>query len=114
MRQVRRSAAASGRPQHSKPRPQISRLELTDGNLQRPRQRPARVNPQGEGPGGQGGATRDLRRQAWEWALANRAGDGSLPSGREIALQYGRHERWGRLVKRSGAAGEFAPGREPG
>jgi hypothetical protein len=26
--------------------------------------------------------------------------DGSLSSGGEIARQYGRHERWGRLVKR--------------
>jgi hypothetical protein len=40
-------------------------------------------------------------------ALAHRAGDGSLPSGRQIGRQYGRHERWGRLVKRAGAAGEF-------
>jgi hypothetical protein len=46
------------------------------------------------GPGGQAGAQRDLRQQAWQCALANRAGDGSLPSGREIARQYGRHERW--------------------
>jgi hypothetical protein len=38
---------------------------------------------------------------------------GSLPSGREIARQCGRHERWGRLVKRSGTAGELALGREP-
>jgi hypothetical protein len=42
------------------------------------------------------------------------AGNGSLPGGREIAVQYGRHERWGRLVKRSSAAGEFAAGSEPG
>ena len=26
---------------------------------------------------------------------------------REIARQYGRHERWGRLVKKAGLAGEF-------
>ena len=50
----------------------------------------------------------DLRRQAWQWALANRAGDESLPSGREIARLFVRHERWGRLVKRPGAAGELA------
>src|SRR5215470_16076733 len=36
------------------------------------------------------------------------------PSGREVAGQYGRHERWGRLVKRSGTAGEFStPPSEP-
>ena len=67
-----------------------------------------------EAPGGQGGASRDLQRQAWQWALAHRAEDGSLPSGREIARQYGRHERWGRLVKRSGVAGELASGSEGG
>src|SRR5262252_6506901 len=31
---------------------------------------------------GRGGAVKKLRRQAWHWALAHRAGDGSLPSGR--------------------------------
>ncbi len=51
---------------------------------------------------------RDVRLEAWRWALANKAADGSLPPGREIALQYGRHERWGRLVKRSGLAGELS------
>jgi hypothetical protein len=53
----------------------------------------------------------------WQWALAHRAENGSLPSGREIAEQYGRRERWGRLVKRSGVAGELAcssKGGEPG
>jgi hypothetical protein len=50
---------------------------------------------------------RDLQRQAWQWAQAHCAADGSLLSGREIARRYGRHERWGRLVKRSGLAGEF-------
>jgi hypothetical protein len=44
----------------------------------------------------------------WHWALAHRAGDGSLPSRREIASHYGRHERWRRLVKRAGTAGKFA------
>ena len=27
------------------------------------------------------------------WALANRSGDGSLPSGRDIGRQHGRHEQ---------------------
>jgi hypothetical protein len=44
---------------------------------------------------------------AWQWALANSCGDGSLLSGRDIGRQHGRHERWGRLVKRSGLAGEL-------
>ena len=38
---------------------------------------------------------------AWRWAQENRAEDGSLPTGNAIAYRYGRHERWGRLVKRS-------------
>jgi hypothetical protein len=40
-----------------------------------------------------------MRQQALEWALANRGEDGKLPSGKTIAGQFGRHERWGRLVK---------------
>jgi hypothetical protein len=51
---------------------------------------------------------KEMRRQAWEWALANRAVDGSLPSGKAIGDQYGRHERWRRLVKSAGVAGELA------
>jgi Protein of unknown function (DUF2637) len=52
--------------------------------------------------------TGDVRRDAWRWAQDNRAKDGSLPSGRAIGTRYGRHERWGRMVKRSGLAGELA------
>ena len=52
-------------------------------------------------------AGRDVWLDAWKWAQDNRAEDGSLPSGGEIARQYGRHERWGRQVKRSGLAGEL-------
>jgi hypothetical protein len=53
-------------------------------------------------------ASKDLQLQAWQWALANRSPDDSLPSGKVIAAQYGRQERWGRLVKRMGIAGELA------
>jgi hypothetical protein len=52
-------------------------------------------------------AGRELQRQAWQWALMHRGEDGSLPSGKEIAYRHSRHERWGRLVKRAGAAGEL-------
>jgi len=52
--------------------------------------------------------TRQFQRQAWQWALANRASDGTLPTGKEIARQHGRHERWGRLVKNAGLTGELA------
>src|SRR5262249_59546595 len=81
-----------------------------------PRGRPSPGRVWGKGGAGQGGASRDLQGQAWHGALAHRAGDGSLPSGSEIARQYGRHERWGRLVKQAGAAGEFDDGEfsEPG
>jgi hypothetical protein len=65
-------------------------------------------------PGDHGATGQDLQRQAWQWAQANRLDDGSLPSGREIADQYGRHERWGRMVKNSGCAGEFGLGSETG
>jgi hypothetical protein len=52
-------------------------------------------------------AGRDVQLDAWRWARDNRADDGSLPTGKAIASHYGRHERWGRLVKRSGLAGEL-------
>jgi hypothetical protein len=107
MRQVRRGAADRGKLQPRKPGPVTSSLEGGRTTV-------GRSQASGSGPGrreqgivGIGGVGRDLQRQAWQWALAHRAGDGSLPSGREIARQYGRHERWGRLVKRSGTAGQF-------
>jgi hypothetical protein len=53
------------------------------------------------------GTGRDLQMQAWQWALTRQALDGSLPSGKDIAGQHGRHERWGRLVKSAGLAGEL-------
>jgi hypothetical protein len=114
MRQVRRSAAASSNAQPRKPRPPVSRREGRDGKAQHPGHRPCGPRPHSEGASGRDSAGRDLQRRAWQWALANRAGDGSLPTGREIARQYDRHERWGRLVKRSGAAGEFVGDSESG
>jgi hypothetical protein len=59
-------------------------------------------------------AGRDERAAAWQWAQCHRAEDGSLPPGREIARQYGRHERWGRLVKRSGLGATWGAGLSPG
>jgi hypothetical protein len=52
---------------------------------------PARRSPREAGP--------TLRHEALRWAMANRGEDGKLPSGKAIAEQFGRHERWGRLVK---------------
>ena len=51
----------------------------------------------------------DLQRRAWQWALAHRASDGSLPSGSAVAAAHGRQERWGRMVKKAGQAGTFGP-----
>jgi hypothetical protein len=51
----------------------------------------------------------DLQRRAWEWALANRGPYGQLPAGRKIAEQFGRKERWGRLVKNAGLTGSIKP-----
>ena len=65
------------------------------------------------GSGDVPGPGREVQRQAWQWALAHRAADGTLPAGHEIARRYGRRERWGRLVKSAGLAGEFA-GSTPG
>jgi hypothetical protein len=51
-------------------------------------------------------AGNELQHQAWLWAIANRSPDGSLPTGKAIGDRFGRHERWGQLVKRRGLAGE--------
>jgi hypothetical protein len=51
---------------------------------------------------------RQVQREAWQWATTNRAADGSLPTGKAIAAHFGRHERWGRLVKRSGVTMELS------
>lgn len=108
MRQVRRHAADSRKPQPRNAGSHASNREVSGATVRRSRAR--RSGPEGreQGVAGLGGAGRELQRQAWHWALAQRAGDGSLPSGREIARHYGRHEWWGRLVKRSGTAGQFS------
>jgi len=83
MRQVRRGAAGSGQPPRTKPVPQFSGRGDGGGAVPCPR-RPSPSPGVGEGRAG-GAAGRDLQRQAWLWALANRASGGSLPSGHEIA-----------------------------
>jgi hypothetical protein len=103
MRQVRRSAAGGG-PHRRQPLRHMARRHAVGEAAPRPR-----YCPPGPDTGmGQAATGQDLQQRAWQWALAHRAGDGSLPSGREIGRQYGRHERWGRLVKSAGTAGEFA------
>jgi hypothetical protein len=103
MRQARRNATSGASAPQRRPEPQGRR---TAASGQAPGQRGV--------PGDNGASGRDLQREAWQWAQANRARDNSLPSGSVIARQYGRHERWGRLVKRAGCAGELAPPSEPG
>jgi Protein of unknown function (DUF2637) len=100
MRQVRRTAEAGTSRQRSA---EVRGRPAGASSAGRPS---ASRHTAGERPGGRG---REVQVVAWQWALANRCGDGSLPSGRDIGGQYGRHERWGRLVKRSGLAGELEP-----
>jgi hypothetical protein len=107
MRQVRRSAAGSGKQRSPKPGPSASHPASHATVVQRSRIHGPEPGGRGEIPAQAGGVGRELQQQAWQWALAHRASEGSLPSGRQIADQYGRHERWGRIVKRSGIAGEF-------
>jgi Protein of unknown function (DUF2637) len=107
MRQVRRNAAGRGKPHRRKPVPQILRQQANSEAMPRLRRRSS-GSDSGHGRSRQPVAGRNLQQQAWRWALAHRASDGSLPSGLEIARHHGRNERWGRLVKRAGAAGEFA------
>jgi hypothetical protein len=108
MRQVGRSAAGLAIPRSRMPGPQPFRPGTGDAAVRRTRVCQPGASGSGQGPAGVGSVGRELQRQAWYWALAHRAVDGSLPSGREIAGQYGRHERWGRLVKRSGISGELS------
>jgi Protein of unknown function (DUF2637) len=56
------------------------------------------------------GGGRVVQRRAWQWALANRRPDGSLPTGTEVAREFRRSERWGRLVTNIGRAGQLDAG----
>jgi hypothetical protein len=105
MRQVRRATAARSSRQRSR-RSAGSGVSSTaaasQGRGTNSRSRPPAATNQ------RGGTGRQVQIDAWIWAQENRAEDGSFPAGKEIARQYGRHERWGRLVKRSGLAGDLA------
>ena len=78
MRQVRRGATGGNGLRQGKPGPRIARGEAAGGAVPGPQHHPSGVGRRGKVPGGHGGAGRDLQWQAWQWALANRAGDGSL------------------------------------
>ena len=99
-RQVRRGAA--GQDAHQQRQPQSARSAPAESG---PTPGLRVVGPsQGRGHRRAGS---ELRRQAWHWALAHRAEDGTLPSSEAIARAHGRQERWGRLVKNAGQAGAF-------
>jgi hypothetical protein len=103
-RQVRQSSARAGslgsqRPQRLRSTAAVKSAPAPAAEL--PRVRPAEL---GKGNRDHGIA---LRRRAWQWALAHRGADGSLPSGSAIAAAHGRQERWGRMVKKAGQAGSL-------
>ncbi|MGV9386822.1 hypothetical protein ACWDRB_64265 [Nonomuraea sp. NPDC003707] len=62
---------------------------------------------------GHGNTTREcaqeLHRLAWGWAQDNCRPDGRLPSGKAIAAQFARSDRWGRWIKRAGCSGRLEP-----
>jgi hypothetical protein len=102
MRQVRHAAHRAARVD--------AEAALAAGNA------PVPLPPAGQaGPGladasadaGPGGARRVVQRRAWQWAMANRRPDGSLPASAEVARQFGRSERWGRLVTGLGREGQL-------
>lgn len=94
MRQIRTSAAAASlhREPAQVPRGRAPALQVAA-------QPGAGHSP---GCGGHCADGRSLRQEALQWAMTNRSADGKLPSGKAIAEQFSRHERWGRLVKHHG------------
>jgi len=101
-RQVRRSSALVG---SSVRQPQRTRTVSASAAKPAPAAELRLVRPPELGRGSRKPAGVDLQRRAWQWALAHRSADGTLPSGSAIAAAHGRHERWGRLVKKAGQAG---------
>jgi Protein of unknown function (DUF2637) len=90
MRQVRRAAEAGT----SRQRSGRVRSRPTGASSAG---RPAVARPDaGERPGVRG---REAQVLAWQWALANRSGDGSLPSGRDIGRVHCNYLRPMRAVR---------------
>lgn len=104
-RQVRQSSAQAGSAGRQLPRPRTAAAAAVNPA---PTAELRLVRPPELGKGNRKRGV-DLQRRAWQWALANRAPDDSLPSGCAIAAAHGRQERWGRLVKKAGQAGAFGP-----
>jgi hypothetical protein len=111
MRQVRH-AARSCRPVTAAAGAERALAEVSAPGVSAPLPPDADTGPRAEDAGIDGGR-RVLQRRAWQWALANRRPDGSLPAGAQIARQFDRSDRWGRLVTGLGRAGQLTPrGRE--
>jgi Protein of unknown function (DUF2637) len=92
MRQIRATATAP--PARSRP----ARWTQT-ANSGSAASAPGRAETPPNSPRAAGGS---MQEQALQWAIANRGEDGKLPTGRAIGERFGRHERWGRLVKQHG------------
>lgn len=103
MRQVRHTAAPGTRSRRPRRAPEAEQSAY-DGAAVDPRHHAVRRRSQ---PHRRSDGS-DLQQQAWRWALTRRGEDGALPSGKVIAGHFGRHERWGRLIKRAGLAGQFS------
>jgi len=98
MRQVRRAAETATSGRRSQRSPAAADIRISESMIVSSTATARRRS-----------AGRDVWLAAWRWAQDNRAEDGSLPSGRDIGGRYGRHERWGRMVKRAGLVGELDP-----
>lgn len=110
-RQVRRGATSAHMGRKAPVAPP-SRTAGTDGRGPAAALTLVETGPRPSGRGQRAAGT-DLQHRAWQWALAHRDSDGALPSGKQIGIQFGRHERWGRLVKRAGIAGQLSVGDAP-
>jgi hypothetical protein len=116
MRQIRRSAATRALPgarQHPAELagPQTEELASPRSVPRRQGASPVAVSASDSRPkAGVADGSRVLQRRAWQWALANRRPDGSLPTGTEVAREFQRSQRWGRLVKNIGRAGQLDAG----
>lgn len=116
MRQIRQSSATralpGAGPHPAEPaKPQLEEPTSPSPHALREAVSPvaARASDRRPDPSAAGG-DRVVQRRAWQWALAHRRPDGSLPTGTEVAREFQRSERWGRLVTNTGRAGQLDAG----
>jgi hypothetical protein len=108
MRQVRHAAHTAARVPDPGSGPLPEQVDALSGAVPPPPAATGGGEDAGEGQVlAAGGGCRVVQRRAWQWALANRRPDGSLPAGAEVARQFGRSDRWGRLVTGLGRAGQL-------